>query len=372
MIDIAHKNISSYVPTGLLMDLSCIYTFEDDFYNNNEIRIWVYNYPIISESRNILLAKYPKNSKLGEGIIVDPRYANEKDFDFFEVKGFRHGRTIDILAPNSALLNGDYSMLNIKGVGAFADKKFMIFNPESWYMHNENEWKPFHEVMDKSLGRRWGMLDSYSGEKEFNNNVFSDYGIAQSPHLKFNKAPEGLLPFEGITQLVRGLKTNMRCNLVFDSKDFQERYIEPENFSAVDAKIFAFQKELYLNNKGLEMFGTIPDNRYIDGNFTDTENISILPQSDEAKRLSSAYRFIKEVMSSAFMAMSKYDDGRKQYLCELEEKTGIPLTKYLSLDPELLFMRRYMDNEEYLLKHGTALSEFRTNMKKDLSEYFRS
>jgi len=371
MTAIAQKDIKSAIPSGLLMDLSCLCTINEIPYNNREVHIWMYDYPIMLESENILLAKYPKNSKLGEGIIVDPRYANEKDFDFVEVKGYRRGRTIDIITPRSTFLNGEYyTMINIKGTGAFADNKFMVLNSESWYLYDTNEWKAFHKVMDRSLGRRWGILDSYAGEKEYANNVFSDNGIAQAPHLSFNKAPDGILPFEGITQLVRGLKTNMRCN-EFDSPKLQEEYIRPHDFSVVDRNVFAFQKELYNSNRELKMIGTASDNRYIDGTFTDMENISILPQSDNLERLFYSYQFIWEVMGSAFMAMNQYEEGRKIYLQELEEQTGIPLSKYLSLNPEL-FMRRYIPKEEYNSKHGAALSEFKTNLKKDLSEYFKN
>ncbi|MGV8086753.1 MAG: hypothetical protein ACP5N1_03925 [Candidatus Woesearchaeota archaeon] len=371
MIAVAEKHVASLIPTGLLMDLSYLYKFTDTFYSNRDIDLVIYDHLMMLESEKILLAKYPKNSKLDEGIIVDPRYANEKDFDFFEVKGFRRGRTIDILTPTSTFINGeDYPMINIKGVGAFADKKFMVLDSELWYLHNKNEWKPFHEVMNISLGRRWGILDSYSGEKEFTNNLFFDNGIAQSPHIKFNKISENILPFEGITQLVRGLKTNIRCNEL-NSKYFQENYINPEKFSVIDAKVFAFQKELYTSNRELKMFGTAADNRYIDGNFTDMENISISPQFDEKEKLQNAYKLIKEIMGSVFQVMGEYEDGRKIYLQQLEEKTGIMMSKYLSLDPKL-FMRKYIPKEVYENKYALALSDFRTNIIKDLIEYFKN
>jgi len=264
-----------------------------------------------------------------------------------------------------------YNLINVKGVGAWAAKNEpMMINPESWYIRREDKWVPFHEVMDKSLGRRWGMLDAYAGQLEYKNNIFSDNGISQTPHMAFNTLPGGVLPFDGVTQLVRGIHTNIRCH-EWDSREFQEKYIEPLDFSIIDAKVFEFQKRLFRDQKAVKFIGNMPSNRYIDGNFTDMENYSITSISDEKERLYYAMIFLGEVLGSAFVAMSQYETGRSIYLKNLEKTTGVPLKRYDAIDPAI-FLRFCMDKEEYLEKHGKEAKYFRDMLKKDLKEYFQN
>lgn len=365
---IEDKDIITDIPSGLLMDLNCIQEFREETLHNREVRMYMDRYPFLIESENILIAQYPKGASLGEGIIVHPRYANKRDFDMIEIKGYRNGRTIDILTMPHYKEGEWYNLINIKGVGAWTKDEPMVMNQESWYMLKEDKWVPFHEVMDRSLGRRWGMLDAYAGQLEYKNNLFSDNGLSQTPHMALNTMPEGILSFDGVTQLVRGLQTNIRCH-EWDGHAFQRKYINPQDFSNIDAKVFEFQKRLFKDQKTVKFIGNIPSNRYIDGNFTDMENYSITNISNQEERLYYAMMFLGDIIGSAFVAMSQYEMGRAIYMENLEEATGMPLKKHISINPTI-FLRFCMDKDEYLKKYGKESKHFHNTLKEDLIKYF--
>jgi len=335
------------IPSGYLMDLDYLGSIEIAE-EKKDIQIYRDNHIFFLEAEKIVIATYPKGAKLEDSIIVHPRYANEKYFELIEVKGFRNGRTIDILSPGYH--NGEScKILNIKGVGASADGEHMVIDNERWYVGDRSKWKPLAEAQKESLGRRWGLLSKEAGEEEYNYNVFAEKGIEQIPHLKLNYAPEGILPFKNVAQLVRGLNTNIRC----DSGSFEDqrlqKYVNIKSFSTIDAKIFFAQKELFKENQVLTGLGKVANNRYIDGRLTDMENYIIKETLEEDKRIHLAYSFCLDLMGSAFIAMRKYAPGRKKYLEQLAEKTGIPVDKYTNFAPKI-FM-------EYLLPSEFGLSE---------------
>jgi hypothetical protein len=258
-------------------------------------------------------------------------------------------------------------MINIKGVGAWANGEYMILDKNNWYLGSEG-WKPFHEVMNKSLGRRWGILDKYAAEKEFNNNLFEDSGIAQVPHLKLNHVPEEILPFSGITQLVRGLNTNIRCDQMIPDTKLQEQYISPKTFSYNDIKMFEKQKNLYMENKGIAKVGRISDNRYIDGKITDMENYYVTQKDNKEELLQTITMFCEDLIGSAFIAMSEYEDGRKEYLETLENKTGVQLSNLITFNP-IIFMDHMMNRELFDKEYRTERLMFRQQFSKYFEKY---
>lgn len=365
------KSTRNEMPFSYMKYLQCMDEWKDPF-TNIDVQLYRDNGELILlESKKIQIATYPKGARLEDSIIVHPRYANKKDFDIIEVRGYRSGRTIDIILPMPYYRDGEnYDIINIKGVGASTHKERMIIDPERWFSHKENKWTPFNES-HASLGRRWGMLDTYAGTLEYSNNIFEKFGIAQVPHLALNHAPKGVLPFDGVTQLVRGLKTNVRCDNDFADGWLQEQYVSADTFSNIDAKIFKVQKELFKEHKTIaQPIGRVMANRYLDGTFTDMENYTIKHYADEKELIFEGAVFCMDVLGS--MSVANWDNRHEygMYLGKLQTVTGIKLRKHANVPAEI-FMNPYMSKEKFkkfIPERKKMFAEF----KKDYGEYLKN
>ncbi len=361
------KNVRlSEVPIGYLMDLKYVGTA--GYRDGTDINLYQDNELFLLEAKNIVLAKYPKDAPIEDSIIVHPRYANKKDFELIEVKGYRNGRTIDILVGPRHTDKNAYKIINVKGVGAEADGKPMMIDTERWYVGSNmiGRWKPLSEAKKQSLGRRWGLLSQEAGKEEYEYNLFEDFNIPQIPHLKLNYAPPGILPFENVAQLVRGLQTNIRCdNEFFDNAKLQQK-INAKAFSDIDAKIFFVQKELFKEGKTITGVGRIANNRYIDGRLTDMENYVIKKIENENDLITLSGSLCHDLMGSAMIAMRKHKPGRIKYLKQLEEQTGILVTAYSNASPKI-FMDYLLPRNE---QNNLAMAVERTMRAQIFKERF--
>jgi len=365
VIQIDNKNIRVEIPTEYYNKLQFIKEITDDK-QKREIQIWKdedNNSFMLLETEPIILATYPKGEKLEKRIIVHPRYAsNTTEFEFIEVRGFRNGRTIDILMPGTH--NGEaYNLLNFKGVGAWADGNHMFIDTDRWYCENRLKWKPLSEVKG-SLGRKWGLLSQEEGTKELEYNIFKDSNILQTTHIRLNYMPNGVLPFSEVAQLVRILNTNIRCDSEYFHTNALQRNINYEIFAFADAKLFSMQKELFSENKAIKSIGSISNNRYIDGKLTDRENYSIII-GDEKSLINHAYDFSFGLISSAIVAMSKNKADRRKYLNLLQEKTKIPLVHYIFENPEIF--RENPDKLNFSIQRSALAQVF----KEDFTAYLK-
>jgi len=364
------REVLDATPHGLLQDLQHMGGWKDEF-TQTEVQLFRDNELILLEAEKILIATHPKGADLAESIIVHPRYANKKNFDIVEIKGYRNGRNIDILLPMPVYLDGEfYNIINIKGVGASTHDANMVIDPERWYDWNNKQWMSFNESK-ASLGRRWGMLDTYAGTAEYSNNVFLNLGIEQVPHLRINHAPPGILPFEGVTQLVRGLKTNVRCDNDFANGWLQKQYISGEMFSHIDAKVFAAQKELFKEHKAItQPIGRVIANRYLDGKYTDMENYFIKQYGEEKELIRAGATFCMDAIGSVAGANNDNRRGYVDYLRGLQSQTGIPLLKYKDVPVEI-FIEQYLSKEKQSEFFSIAQETF-TEFKKDYAEYLKN
>jgi hypothetical protein len=340
-----------------------------DVYNNFG-KLW------LLDSKPILLAKYPKKVPIENSILFHPRYVNDSakaDVDFIKVKGLNQGRTLDIvLRSNAQLGNDSFDFINVKGVGAYGDDNLQV-EQNSWFDLETKTFVPFESVMNKSLGRRWGLVDTYEAKREFGNNLFSDLGISQIVHGLLNTTPEQIFPFQGTSQLVRGIKTNVRCDdylIIFDST-LQDRFINQADFAKIDAAFLEAQKSLVKQNKLLiSVMGRISNNRYIDGSFTDMENYKIEFFHSQDKLLRYATTSIMDLISCAYLTMGANKGQLYNYLIQLESNSGLDLKAFIDFNPRI-FMDKLIIKEEYEPFKGET-HNFYNKLKPVLKEYFFS
>lgn len=367
------EKFESFEPVAKFMDISCLGTIEDpqfsryiDIYNNSG-DIWLLN------SEPILLAKYPKNTPIHKSVLFHPRYVSDsaKDkVDFIKVKGLNQGRTLDVVLSLDVQFGNDlFDFINIKGVGAFGNDVLQA-DQNSWYDQKTKNFIPFENIMDKSFGRRWGLVDTYEAKREFENNLFSDLGLPQIVHGLLNETPDDVFPFPGTSQLVRGLKTNVRCDnpfIVF-SYFLQEGFINQAHFAMIDSRFLEVQKNLAKENKLLiSVMGRISNNRYIDGFFTDMENYKVELFDSKDKLLAKATSSVMGLIACSYLVMSEHKDKLYNYFEQLESKSGLNLKEFIDFHPQI-FMNKLITEKEYAPFKG-KLFEFYDKLKPIVKEY---
>src|SRR3989344_7658785 len=91
--------------------------------------VWAHGHPVVLEREPIEVAQVPVRGEcLEESVILHPRYIpSEVPHKRIQVRGYRRGRTIDILLDEPLVINEEpYGVLNFKGVGAFAEEEMVI------------------------------------------------------------------------------------------------------------------------------------------------------------------------------------------------------------------------------------------------------
>jgi hypothetical protein len=351
----------------------------EDYQFNREVSFFTdsSNNLIQLESNPVVLATTKDAGDFHDGhknIVFHPRYAlSLEDITLLIIKGFANGRTLDILLPGACVYQEDqaYSLLNIKGVGAHALEPLQV-EQNSWFNRKEGKFVPFESIMDKSLGRRWGLIDTYEATREYKNNLFNQLGLPQVPHISLNEVPEDIFPFKGTSQLVRGIKTNVRLDDIFlISVPALQKYVDEEKITDIDKKYFEVQKELAKENKQLiSVMGRIANNRYIDGAFTDMENYAIKTFKTREDLLKKATSAFMNILGCGYLSLSLNDEKRDNYLTLLENKTGIKFTKFKDKDPDI-FLDMHLSKEDYAPYRG-ELPKMYGELKPMVQEYLFS
>lgn len=281
-----------------------------------------YGHPVVYEKEPIMLVKIPVNGeRLDQSVLLHPRYApSKRKYEKIAVRGFRRGRTLDILLDEPIVVDGkEYGVLNFKGVGADADEQMVIRPDGLWYM--SGNWKPEKD----NFSRCWGALLKADGIDEFYDRLLPDLGISFVPHIAVNHVPRdvckliaektGVEKYKFFSQLVRASSTNIRIDMPKVWCQL-ERDINPSLLADKDAKVLKVQGSLKKNKKTLCIYGRIAENRFIDGIFVDAENY-VISYPDPLDNF--AFDMLYESLR-LFTNAQKYD-----YLKCLEEKTGITL-----------------------------------------------
>lgn len=240
------------------------------------------------------------------------------------------GRTLDVLLDESFEFDGkQYEILNPKGVGADADRELVI-HPSLWFSrHNFNNRLWVH--VDSSEGdpyrRVWGALRSYDARAEFCNDLLPSLGIPQMPHVSLNPIPDRLTRNirriehgqnrHKFSQLVRAFNTNIRMDEALP--DVLQSF-EPCELAVciarIDAALLVAQLRLARKGDMLHQMGFSNENRFVDGVFTDAENMFLdwfdLHQSNS---------LIVEILQATkrfFSCLDLLDSHYSSYLSEFE------------------------------------------------------
>ena len=182
-----------------------------------------FNQPALMEKHPITVAQVrtAKGEKLHECVLVHPRYVrghlSPSDYDIVTVRGYRNGRSIDVLLDVQFKHNGRrYPILNIKGAGARALDKdpYGFIHPTKWYSFDHGGWVSI-EIGDKYFRRCFGALKRGDAYNEQRDKLLPSLGIPQAPHVAANPFPDALnsaiyaeageWPKHRFSQLVRAL-----------------------------------------------------------------------------------------------------------------------------------------------------------------------
>jgi len=284
---------------------------------------------VLRENKAIRLARIPVNGdRLQDSVILHPRYVPQGvEHEIFIARAYRRGRTIDLFLDEPITVDGvEYGILNFKGVGAKADR-LLVIQPDDWYT-SEGVWIP--RKRGDLHGRVWGALTKGKARREYPARLFHKYDIYHAPHLALNEIPKEVKQFirrsEGATerhnlvQLVRGLQTNIRFDEYHLLTDEQQEQINIADLAKVDALLIKAQFALAERGKMLGYVGRFDQNRFIDGRYTDAENL----YTGEFEWWG-ALRFLEGV-AGHFGERCNNEKKESKYYRALEKETGISFT----------------------------------------------
>lgn len=302
-----------------------------------------FGYPVLREEGYTKIARVPvKGNWLLQSILLHPRYVPHNTSHQIMTERFYHrGRTIDIFLDEPIELHGEkYSILNFKGVGADADHG-MIIHPTRWYLTISgvglfgNKWVP-REYAD-AFERVWGALTVEDAYAELSETILKEGRIKCVPYIAVNIIPSDIErriqqvengnAAHRLCQIVRAQKTNIRTSDPYKIDDRRRcSYLDPKEIARIDAAVIATQLNLAKQGKMMTFVGSIYDNRFIDGSFTDLENYHI-----RKLNLTGAISFIQQVVNSSFFHILP-PRMHEDYTKELDQKTGLPFKRLLNKD----------------------------------------
>ena len=306
---------------------------------------WRSSNPFIIEKKPIELAAIRINggpslagkpigaNTLKDCLLVHPRYVGKRiDHEIIKVRGWRNGRTIDILVDEPYMAEGkEFPILNFKGVGANSDRP-MVIHPTGWYRRiaSSSGYGVWASRKQDIFKRYFGASTRKAALSEMNEDVFVSTGIPSVVNLQVNPFPRSLnnkicavegsdARFPRLAQLVRPSQTNLRMANAVVLSDSELQSINASRFAEIDSQLILLQLKLAKEGRMIISEGDIITNRFIDGVFTDSENYAV---RDYTKFLS--VRFLANVVNSTLSLLS--DSGIMPYLSELEKRTGIQFT----------------------------------------------
>ncbi len=285
---------------------------------------------VLRENKAIRLARVPVNGdRWQDSLILHPRYVpKEVEHEIFIARVYRRGRTVDLFLDEPITVDSvAYGILNFKGVGANADRPLVI-QPDDWWGNQTWGWIP--RKNGDPYGRVWGAMTKGKSRREYPARLFHEYGIVHAPHLALNQIPSEITRYirrsehgterHNLVQLVRGLQTNIRFDNYSLLTPEQEQTIDLEGIAREDAKLINTQFALARKGKMLGFMGRFSENRYIDGKYTDAENL----YSGELVWCD-AVHFLTNIIDS-FIESFKVYNARLKYYQELEHGTGFAFT----------------------------------------------
>ena len=296
------------------------------------VRLIHKSYPVIAEESVIRLAKLPASAPLHKSVLVHPRYVEGRgdiDHVIIEVRGRVRGRTIDVLLDEPFEFDGkEYGIMNFKGVGADADRE-LVLHPSLWFCRpwkgDSGQWGHVDSAGGDIYRRVWGALRRYDARAEFCNDLLPSLGVPQIPHVSLNPIPDKLTSnirriesgqnHHNFSQLVRAFNTNIRMDEVspavlhlFEPRELAVR------IARIDAALLVAQLRLAMKGEMLTMMGSSNENRFVDGVFTDAENMI-----SDSFDLHQSNSLIVEILHASKRFFSCLDILGSHYLVYLSE-----------------------------------------------------
>jgi len=296
-----------------------------------------FGYPILREERPLTLARIPIHSdRLEDSVIVHPRYVpSGVEHELLTTRVYRRGRSLDFFLDEPIVVDGEeYGILNFKGVGRDA-RRNLVINPDRWYSWVfvttglfKKGWKPREQV--DPYDRIWGAVRPQKAQREYPAKVFKEYDFRYAPHIQLNSVPQKIAAQirkvekakerHQYVQLVRALKTNIRIDDPERNGVIQHVKTPffcrdaPERLAEIDTSVINAQLQLAERGKMIRLTGCIPDNRYIDGLFTDAENYVI----DRFEHSSSEYLIKGIIQSSQDVLSPNFLRAEEEYFAKME------------------------------------------------------
>ncbi len=243
---------------------------------------------VLREAKVIELARVPVNGdRWQDSVILHPRYVpKEVEHEIFIARVYRRGRTVDLFLDEPITVDSvAYGILNFKGVGADLNglgtfnEPDLVIHPDKWY--DGLNWVPRKE--GDCHGRVWGAVTKGKSRREFPARLFHEHNIPHAPHVALNEIPPEIADSirkhahgkerHRLVQLVRGLQTNIRIDNYGLLSDEQKEDLDISTSARADASLINAQFTLARKGKMLGFVGQFEENQFIDGKYTDAENL---------------------------------------------------------------------------------------------------
>ncbi len=328
--------MSRIIENGITRWRSCSVEYRHDF-------------PVILELKPLTLARVPiTGDTLQESVLLHPRYVPASvEHEIISVRGYRRGRTVDVLLDEPLEINGTvYGVLNFKGFGADCVSDSSLFgmrlvresviHPNAWW-----DWYGFEEGSD-SYGRIWGAVSSVEAQKEYGDVSLNSLALPFSPYLAVHDIPkpvcDSIQEVERtarkdfcLGQIIRAERTNIRESDFSSSYNFWSRnelgidiqLIAPKRLAEIDGEVIKTFLALAEQGKMLAVNGSVAQNRFMDGMFTDKENYTITHLE-----IHSALKYLCEVVLLSSVSRFLNSENVPLYFSKLGEKTGINFNSF--------------------------------------------
>lgn len=227
------------------------------------------------DPKPITLAKI--GDEIEKSILIHPRYVPKGlDHELISIRGRIRGRSIYVLLDEPLISDiGNHTILNFKGTGANYRGKFLVIDLKTTC-------KMGKRVKRVNSKRPWGGLLTNYALTEIEDSLISILPFVN--HLRINEFPEKLntaisegKTSEALSQLIRCTPNTFRLNeLHLLGEEFCFKEINPNELARKDAFILKYYFSNLQHSNQLDCIGLFGDNRYQNGDLTDSENFSFI------------------------------------------------------------------------------------------------
>lgn len=253
---------------------------------------------------------YALDEGLVHSVVLDDLYTRkDKEREALPNCYRRRGRSIELVIPKAYAVDGfediPFYVVSFKGAGAIPED-----GSSAEYIIDPVNWRSNGFAAVGQFGRNWGGLDGRFARGEAENDTLSSVGIFHTPYVAQNKIPlniqEEIYRKNGrerkpsdkdLYQIVRLSMTNIRYDDFCRFSDAEKKlFVElswqagwtPEEWAKhlglIDGKLVAESLKLERERRFFNFVpkGLMDDNRYISGEITDLEQVTISRYGEES------------------------------------------------------------------------------------------